>query len=88
VLGPVVGVLEFPVSVDAEAPVSLADLLGALGGGSLPIDITQPVSFTINDPGNPLNGATVTGQFIFSQADALPEEDPLMQACRALPPLP
>ena len=82
-LGPQVGVLEFPVEVSAETPVSLIDLLGALGGGSLPIDFTQEVSFVINQPGSPFNGATVTGQFILAQTDAFPT-DPLIDDCRAL----
>jgi hypothetical protein len=82
-LGPAVGVLEFPVEVDATAPVSLADLLGALGGGSLPLDITQPVSMTINDPTSPFNGAVIEGQFVFAQADAFPT-NPLIEECRAL----
>jgi hypothetical protein len=83
VLGPAVGVLEFPVAVDATVPVSLADLLGALGGGSLPLDITQEVSMTINDPGSPFNGAVITGQFVFAQEDTFPS-DPLLTQCRAL----
>lgn len=83
VLGPVVGVLEFPVEVDSVVPVSLLDLLGALGGGSLPLDITQDVSLVIDDPSSPFNGAVITGQFVLGQADAFPS-DPLIDECRAL----
>ena len=82
-LGPAVGVLEFPVEVDTVAPVSLIDLLGALGGGSLPLDFVQEVSLVIDDPGSPFNGAVVTGQFVLAQADSFPT-DPLITECRDL----
>jgi hypothetical protein len=83
ILGPAVGVLEFPVDVDATVPVTLFDLLGALGGGSLPLDITQPIDFTIDDPSSPFNGAVVQGQFVLAQADSFPT-DPLIDECRTL----
>jgi hypothetical protein len=84
VLGPLVGVLPFPVDVSASSPVSLKQLLGALGGGSLGIQITQPIALTIAT--GPFAGATATGQFILAEASAFPT-DPKLDTCRALPPL-
>lgn len=82
VLGPIVGVLEFPVEVESVSPVSLLDLLGALGGGSLPLDISQEIDFVIDDPTSPFNGAIVTGVINLAQADAFPS-DPLLDDCLA-----
>ena len=58
-------------------------LVGALGGGSLPLDIVQEVSLVIDDPGSPFNGAVVNGQFVLAQADSFPT-DPLITECRDL----
>jgi hypothetical protein len=87
VLGPALGVMEFPFDVSASAPITLLDLLGALATGGLPIELTQEISMVIDDPTSLLNGATVTGQFVLGNADAIPSSARLDE-CLALPPLP
>jgi hypothetical protein len=82
VLGPALGVFEFPVEIEETSPVSLVDLIGALGGGALPIDIAQEIDFVIDDPGSLLNGAHVTGLITLAPADALPS-NPLLDECAA-----
>jgi hypothetical protein len=80
ILGPALGVIEFPVEIDSVTPVSLLDLLGALGGGSLPLDVTQEFDFVIED--GPFAGAMVSGVISLAQVDAFPS-DPLLDECLA-----
>lgn len=78
VIGPVLGVLELPVEISAMQPVNLLDLLGALGGKGLPLDITQEFEFTIEE--GPLTGAVVSGVLNLTSTDTFPT-DPLITEC-------
>jgi hypothetical protein len=73
--------LPFDATVDATIPLTLADLLGLLGGGG-GLTISQEL-VSVLDPSLPLiGGATVTADLTLESVDEIPA-DPLLVDCIA-----
>ena len=74
--------LSVPVSIQATVPINLGDLIGALLGNALPIQITQPIMQTVPSDVPILGGGTITGQLVLAAATQ-PPTSPRIEECRA-----
>ena len=79
--GNLLGVTPFPFDVSATSPVSLFDLIGALGGGALPLAVTVDIDETIPNPGF-VEGVRAFGQVVLEGASEIPQTDDLT-ACES-----